>query len=459
VEVQKIFLFLIKVHETMIKNIPSLIEALKVKGAKISIDEESLLRELEERKNVEFNSMDSEFVYALSLIGSEFVQRFVGCWKKNEDLFFYQPTEWSIRFYYMHELGIDGKFIFDNMRAYITIDGLLSPNLDEHSGMLRFYVKYNRDSEITGNGIAYWLKRFKEFKAEEPRTEDAEEISYGLCALLEYDPELFKEEIAEHKEWLTSIINICIARNKEKFNSLNLRNMSYAIYALALLLEQNDPLMSKCMEHLIGSLKIWEYEKDNNVRNTLSPILLALIALGDGPKISKFIHDREIRGLSRAITQITPLFLQTAPNLNKRTLYSKISSMIQNAQTEVLIMTPFVDMLYESIVNRILDSQSLASVKIITRPKKDIGGSRSRIANSVLDILNTQTKGTLRVTELVHARMIITDSTQMIVSSADLTRDQLYDEYNAGLFTQDKEAIKLALDFFNNLYNSSRPLE
>lgn len=133
--------------------------------------------------------------------------------------------------------------------------------------------------------------------------------------------------------------------------------------------------------------------------------------------------------------------------------------MIQNAQTEVLIMTPFVDILYDSIVNRILDSQSLASVKIITRPKKDIGGSRSRIASSALDTLNTQTKGTLRVTELVHARMIITDSSQMIVSSADLTRDQLYDEYNAGLFTQDKEAIKLALDFFNNLYNSSRPLE
>jgi hypothetical protein len=120
----------------------------------------------------------------------------------------------------MHELGIDGKFIFDKMRGFITIDGLLSPNLDEHSGMLRFYVKYNRDSEITRNGIAYWLKRFKEFKAQKPRTDDAEEVSYGLCALLEYDPELFKEEIAGHKEWLASIINTCIAGSKEKFNSL-----------------------------------------------------------------------------------------------------------------------------------------------------------------------------------------------------------------------------------------------
>lgn len=77
----------------MIKNIPSSIEALKVKGAKITIDEKSLLHELKERKNIEFNSMDSEFVYALSLIGSEFVQQFIGCWKKNEDLFFYQPIE------------------------------------------------------------------------------------------------------------------------------------------------------------------------------------------------------------------------------------------------------------------------------------------------------------------------------------------------------------------------------
>jgi hypothetical protein len=249
----------------------------------------------------------------------------------------------------------------------------------------------------------------------------------------------------------------CGKQGKVQF--INLRGIAYAVYALALMLEHNDPLMSKCREYLIESLKIWKYGTNKNARRFLPTILLALIALGEGPKISKFLHDREIRGLSRAITQITPLFLQTAPNLNKHTLFSKISFMIQNAQTEVLILAPFIDMLYEVIVNKILDSQSSFSVKLITRPRKDISGSKSRIASSALDILNEQTKGTLRVTELIHARMIITDSNQMIVSSADLTRDQLYDEYNAGIFTQDKEAIKLALDFFSNLYNSSRPLE
>jgi hypothetical protein len=110
----------------MIKNITSSIEALKVNGAKITIDEKARLNKLEQRKNIEFNSMDSEFVYALSLIGSEFVQRFVGCWKKNEEVFFYQPTDWSIRFYYMHELP--------NLHQYDDIFWLNSTMLSTKGG-------------------------------------------------------------------------------------------------------------------------------------------------------------------------------------------------------------------------------------------------------------------------------------------------------------------------------------
>ena len=72
VEVQKICLFLTEVHEATIRKIPVVIEALKLKGEKITSDERTELHDLEHRKKIEFDSMDAEFVYALSSIGSEF---------------------------------------------------------------------------------------------------------------------------------------------------------------------------------------------------------------------------------------------------------------------------------------------------------------------------------------------------------------------------------------------------
>jgi hypothetical protein len=69
VEVQKIYLFLIKDHETTIRNIPSSIAGLKAKGAKITSEEKFLLEELEERKIIEFNSMDSTLFMPYHLLG------------------------------------------------------------------------------------------------------------------------------------------------------------------------------------------------------------------------------------------------------------------------------------------------------------------------------------------------------------------------------------------------------
>ena len=53
---------------------------------------------------------------------------------------------------------------------------------------------------------------------------------------------------------------------------------------------------------------------------------------------------------------------------------------------------------------------------------------------------------------MVHSRMVIIDDSEVLVSSSDLTRDQLYDEYNAGIWTSDKETVKKAIDFFENLF-------
>ena len=66
--------------------------------------------------------------------------------------------------------------------------------------------------------------------------------------------------------------------------------------------------------------------------------------------------------------------------------------------------------------------------------------------------LNIATRGNVVQSELIHSRMVIIDEEELLVSSADLTRDQLYDEFNAGIWTSDKETVKKAIEFFDNVF-------
>ena len=84
---------------------------------------------------------------------------------------------------------------------------------------------------------------------------------------------------------------------------------------------------------------------------------------------------------------------------------------------------------------------------------------RRRIAKNVLDLLNTATRGNLRKNELLHSRLIIIDDKEILVSSADLTRDQLFDQFNAGIYTRDEESIKEAILFFENMWANSEHIK
>ena len=64
----------------------------------------------------------------------------------------------------------------------------------------------------------------------------------------------------------------------------------------------------------------------------------------------------------------------------------------------------------------------------------------------------------MRTNPIVHTRLIIVDEKEIIVSSADMSRAQFFDEYNAGIWTKNPEVVRNAVDFFNNVWNVSDPL-
>ncbi len=78
-----------------------------------------------------------------------------------------------------------------------------------------------------------------------------------------------------------------------------------------------------------------------------------------------------------------PYFIHTSPIYENdrpvRAIYNKIKDMLLNANENIRIISPYVDMYYEDIINiKVLNPR--VEIQIITRPRKDIKGARERIA-------------------------------------------------------------------------------
>ena len=102
-----------------------------------------------------------------------------------------------------------------------------------------------------------------------------------------------------------------------------------------------------------------------------------------------------------------------------------------------------------TIIKLIIDNQTL-SIKAITRPKEDKG-----VNKKIIDQLNKHTKGNCRSNWKLHSRMVIVDNREVLISSSDLDRNGLIDQYNAGIWTREKETVEEAIKFFENIWKES----
>ncbi len=201
-----------------------------------------------------------------------------------------------------------------------------------------------------------------------------------------------------------------------------------------------------------------ERDKSNPVDTALG--ILALNAMGEGPKIAKSQMEWENLLSKQQARHLRPYFVHTSPlfgkSLHIKQIHDKMVEMIKSAQKTVRVSTLYFDMLYENIIERA--ERENVEFKIVVRPRADIKGVREKINKNVLDIMNRSTKGNVRTNPISHSRLLIIDDKEVLVSTADLTRDQLFDEYNAGMWTRDTEVVVQAIDFFENLWNESDKL-
>jgi hypothetical protein len=402
---------------------------------------------IEKRLRLKYTAGDGPAIYVLSKVGSSLVTEFLQAaesedfWTEAYEYYYDNPHV----LWFLYHLGIRNEHMFkmiDNMVKEQTVEGHIPSNQFDHSGALRVLVAVQPESKALASALDYWADNWNQ-------TDEPGSVALAVLALSELDAERYSPDMAEQIAYLKH------AQGSDgSWGYPSIEQTSYAIWAIARVNGVEDSDARRALEWVVKQpLK----ERTDGLLRDLPEILLALLAMGEGPKVSCEVVDNHMRELEQKIRTQKALFVHTSPNyrgsLHVKEIHDRAIDMLRKARAEIRIASPFIDMLYEEVIDLKKERPELV-IKIITRPKAAIQKgqlSRQKIARNAIDLLNTATKGGIVQSELLHARMMIIDDTEALISSADLTRDQLFDEFNAGVWASDKEVVAKAVEFFENV--------
>lgn len=145
-------------------------------------------------------------------------------------------------------------------------------------------------------------------------------------------------------------------------------------------------------------------------------------------------------------------FLVTSPD-NVSSVYGEIRSCLDKAKKEVLVCSPWITYLTTEFKNFFkLD----IDIKVIVNWREEdlASGITDWDKLRVLDKLGAD----IRYNNDLHAKMLIVDSKEAIISSANLTQRGLQVNYEAGVIIRKIEDVLQASEFFKGVWEESKPL-
>ena len=442
----------LKYDKTRIKSQIKELKEEKIKsksGDLAGISNNMFISNLNSRLKLKFLCSDVKSFYILNKINSNLVKKFLNVAQTSKFWVAEDTIDWIFddphHLWFFKELGLGNipeyRYNIEEMIRNQTIEGYLNCNSNDHTGPMRVLVAERKGSKVLDNAIKYWLENWKDF------TYNIGALSIGILALTELNINKYVREIQEETSFLKKL------QNPNGSWSGQIAKTSYAIWAISKVNGIEDSSAVKGFNWLKT-----EQEKNGSWNNTLHQTswgLLGLLAMGDGPKMPIELAALNIQKLEQKFRYQKPIFIHTSPlykGMNSiKEINDKIVEMFSRAKHEIRIASLYIDMFYDEIINIIKKNPDLL-VKIITKAGK-IEGKRKKIAQNAIEQLNIVTKGNVIKSKLNHSRMIIIDDTDVLVSSADLTRDQLIDEFNAGIWTSDEEFVRKAIEYFENIIN------
>ena len=148
-------------------------------------------------------------------------------------------------------------------------------------------------------------------------------------------------------------------------------------------------------------------------------------------------------------------------------IVSKLREMLSKAEKEVLITSPhiyYTDWLTAELKPSI---ERGVKVRIITWPSYDRRSFRN-IEDVVEDrkqyftlrrFLEMFPPGTVRINDNIHAKLVVVDEREVLITTANLTQTGLWENFETGYWAENENLAKQAKDFFEIVWNSKETIE
>ncbi|WP_164932758.1 phospholipase D-like domain-containing protein [Halorubrum amylolyticum] len=345
---------------------------------------------------------------------------------------------------------------------------------NEHPRQFRSLVHIDPDSEATQRACNHFLENYN--ADEDYNKQDINSIP-GILGLMELNYQKYENITRTWLQYIedlivddhTTIVNNRVILAGELLEA-SIQHRKYSLpQSVATSIESrlvdycanfNQTVEESDFDDLTSEDYYTKEERSYGAVMTPSYVVNSLTAIGHGYSVSGFEREWENRLSEKEQERTRSKFVSTLPAMEmwgrKREIQQKAESMINSSEEELRISSLRIDMLHEDLID-IVESDTDVEVKILTNTGSS-RGERRKMANAVMNELARRTKGNVHEHQLVHARMVIADDRELLVSSADLTRDQLADEFNSGIYTKDPDAVEQAIEAFDEMWSSGDKL-
>ncbi len=148
-------------------------------------------------------------------------------------------------------------------------------------------------------------------------------------------------------------------------------------------------------------------------------------------------------------------------------LVAKMKEMIQRAEKEILITSPHI--YYTDWLTAELQPLMSRGIKfrIITWPsyRREVYKSVEEVQEdkkqyfTLKRFLEMFPPGSVRLNDNIHAKMLIVDEREVLVTTANLSQTGLYENYEVGVYADNPDLAKRAKEFFEQVWNSEDTIE
>lgn len=428
---------------------------LKIKEVKRIKDKKARERRTEALKwrlEQKYSPYDSEEFYILNRVNRPLVKEYLK-YSKTEDFWGEELSDIArepLTLYYLSKLGLKDNKYFQECYKLLVGDQRVSGRLGEwdQAHHLRTLIEIDKNSQYLNKAEEYYLK--EEFWMDS--------IFYGvnffdaILGLFEFD---YYSTVKNFKENIDKALDFRIYQAKETFRKIGFTDMRLMSYVLQTLTKVYG-IYDKRVVEIIGMIKkqqnedgSWGIDKESKLLTT-SDALLGLIETGEGPKIPIQSFEFEFNKLIREYELSKPKFLHTSPVYGDKLFIKEIEPtflrFIFFTEKILRISSPYLELYNDALIKK--SKKDKIELRILTRSPP----SHSR---KIINDLNRKTKGAVRFENRLHSRMIIRDDVEMFVSSADLNLDSFTNQFNAGIWTIDIDAVKEGIEYFDNIWEKA----